>query len=145
MFFFVLGCLLFTQCTNEIEEGLKQPHNIHIILRDLSSSLRQLASPLFVCTTMENKVQITHLEHVKSAWVSPSMLVTSKCFLSACIFSRVPLAQVSKISQLNNLESYEHLHTSPFSMHILLIFFLNSKGFQSKQSLMPCLRLLSKV
>ena len=52
-----------------------------LFLGDLSSSLRQLASPLFVCTTMENKVQINPLEHVKSAWISPSMLVTSKCFL----------------------------------------------------------------
>ena len=62
---------------------------------------------------------------------------------SACIFSRVPLAQVSKISQLNHIESYEHLHTSPFSMHIRMICFLNSNGFQSKQTFMPCLR--SKV
>ena len=62
---------------------------------------------------------------------------------SACIFSRVPLAQVSKISQLNHIESYEHLHTSLFSMHIRMICFLNSKGFQSKQTFMPCLR--SKV
>ena len=79
--FLFLVVFLITQRTNEIEEGLQQPHNIHIIAGNLSSSLRQLASPLFVCTTMENKVQINSLEHVKSAWISPSMLVTSKCFL----------------------------------------------------------------
>ena len=31
MFFLFLVVFLFTQRTNEIEEGLKQPHNIHII------------------------------------------------------------------------------------------------------------------
>ena len=30
-FFLFLVVFLFTQRTNEIEEGLKQPHNIHII------------------------------------------------------------------------------------------------------------------
>ena len=31
LFFLFLVVFLFTQRTNEIEEGLKQPHNIHII------------------------------------------------------------------------------------------------------------------
>ena len=79
--FLFLVVFLITQRRNEIEEGLQQPHNIHIIAGNLSSSLRQLASPLFVCTTMENKVQINPLEHVKSAWISPSMLLTSTYFL----------------------------------------------------------------
>ena len=61
--------------TNEIEEGLQQPHNIHTIPGGFE----------FVATTACITVVFLYyhakpLEHVKSAW----------------IFSRVPLTQVPK-------------------------------------------------
>ena len=79
--FFVLGSSYSLSAQTKSKKVSSSLTTFILFLGDLSSSLRQLASPLFVCTTMENKVQINPLEHVKSAWISPSMLLTSKCFL----------------------------------------------------------------